>query len=158
MIEMLMSAFILAIGILGLAMLQTMSLRATGGSKNLSFAVQLAEQMMDQMELEGRLTYSNASVGTGYVTPTSLTGLHYYNLASVDKFFNIDPAPGNVIPAGPPAGVVSPQFQLTMTQTVVAGIGLSDVTISVKFMDGYNQTTSQPINRTATITRRILHG
>lgn len=54
MVEMLMAAFIMAIGILGLTMLQTMSIRAAGGSKGLSTAVLIAEQVMDRVESNGR--------------------------------------------------------------------------------------------------------
>ena len=42
MIEMLMTAFVLAIGLLGLCMLQAMSLRASRGSRSLETAVQVA--------------------------------------------------------------------------------------------------------------------
>jgi prepilin-type N-terminal cleavage/methylation domain-containing protein len=159
MIEMLMAAFILAIGLLGLAMLQTMSLRASSGSKNLTMAVQLAEQMMDQVELEGRLTYNNATVESSYVgTPPVLTGLQYYNQAAVIKYFNIDPSTGNVVAAAAPTtGGATPTFRLALAQAVTAGVGLSDVIIIVAFIDGYNQATGLPINRTVTITRRILH-
>ena len=146
MIEMLLTAFILAVGILGLALLQTMSLRAVGGSKNLTMAVQLAEQMMDQVEQEGRLTYNNAAPGSGFATAPTLTGLQFYNQAAVDRYFSVDPSSGNVITSAAPG-----QFQLHMAQTVVAGVGLSDVAITVTFADG-------PKTRTATITRRILHG
>jgi type IV pilus modification protein PilV len=154
MIEMLMTTFILAVGILGLTMLQTMSLRAAGGSRNLSMAVQLAEQMMDQIELEGRLTYSNATIGSAFLTPQALKGLQYIGQAAVNKYFSIDSATGNVVEVAEDA---SPLFQLSMTQTVAAGKGLSDVTVSVVFVDGTNNVTNAPITRTATLTRRILH-
>jgi prepilin-type N-terminal cleavage/methylation domain-containing protein len=169
MIEMLMAAFILAIGLLGLAMLQTMSLRASSGSKNLTMAVQLAEQMMDQVELEGRLTYINATVGTSYTVANLpvLQNLQYFppgqppvTIPSASpKYFNIDPLTGNVVAAAAPvSGGAQPIFTLSLAQTGVAGIGLSDVTITVNFIDGYNPALNTPtITRTARITRRILH-
>jgi Tfp pilus assembly protein PilV len=158
MVEMLMAAFVMAIGLLGLAMLQTMSLRAAGGSKNMTMAVQLAEQMMDQIELEGRLTYNNATIGSNYVTPTALTGLQFYNQANVDRYFNIDGTTGNVVAVtAPQAGDPTPLFHLNLAQAVVAGVGLSDVTITVDFIDGVNKANNQNVTRTATITRRILH-
>ena len=158
MIEMLMAAFILAIGILGLTLLQSMSLRSAGGSKNVTVAVRLAEQVMDQVEQEGRLTYNNASVSSGYVTTTALTGLQYINQANVDQYFNYlpntDPSTGNVVQV---AATSTPLFHLNMAQTVAAGVGLSDVTVTVTFTDGINKVTNAPIVRTSTITRRILH-
>jgi type IV pilus modification protein PilV len=159
MVELLITALVMAIGLLGLAMLQTMSLRAAGGSGNLSTAVQLADQMMDRVELEGRLTYSNESVGTEYTTATALTGLQYYDKAKVEKYYNIDPASGNAVEvAAPASGEASPLFYLKMTQTVATGIGVSDVTVLVQFTDGINKTTGLPVTRTTTLTRRILHG
>ena len=158
MIEMLMAAFILAIGILGLTMLQTMSLRSAGGSKNLTMAVQLAEQMMDQVELEGRLTYNNAASVSAYQTPPALTGLQYYNQAAVEKWYNLDSSTGNVVAAAAPvSGGAKPLFHLDLAQAVTAGVGLSDVAIYVEFQDGFNKVTNAPIWRRATITRRILH-
>jgi Tfp pilus assembly protein PilV len=153
MVEMLMSAFILAIGILGLTMLQTMSLRATRRSQNLGIAVQLAEQVMDEVELEGRLTYLNSNI-TGYTTPGALNGLTYINNATVDKYYNIDPSSGQPVLTTVPAGAL---FHVAMTQTVAAGTGLSDVTVQVQFTDAVTSA-SVAVQRTATISRRILHG
>lgn len=54
MVEMLMAAFVLAIGILGLSMLQTMSLRSTTSSRGLNTAVLVAERVLDEIEANGR--------------------------------------------------------------------------------------------------------
>lgn len=153
LVEMLMAALILAIGILGLTMLQILSLRAARGSQNLGIAVQLAERVMDEVELEGRLTYLNANL-TQYTTPSALGGITYITQSSVDQYFNIDPATGNLVRVATPAGAM---FHLNMAQNVNAGIGLSDVTVQVQFTDELDAS-NKPIKRTATISRRILHG
>jgi len=154
MIEMLITAFVLAIGILGLTMLQAMSMRVATGSRNLGIAVQLTEQMMDQVELEGRLTYNNTAPGNQYANPTALTGLQYVGVAAVNKYFNIDSTTGNAVEV---LASDNPLFHLKMTQAVAAGVGVSDVTVSVEFTDAINPATNLPIKRTATLTRRILH-
>ena len=152
MIEMLMAAFILAIGILGLSTLQLMSLRATRGSQNQGLAVQLADQVMDQVEEEGRVTYLNTNL-TQYSAPAALGGITYITQNAVDQYYNLDPASGQLVQTGASANAM---FHLTMTQNYTAGTGLSDVTVTVKFRD--NVAGSGQALRTATISRRILHG
>lgn len=154
MVEMLMAAFILAIGILGLTMLQTMSLRTARGGQNLRIAVQLAEQVMDQTELEGRLTYLNAT-DTTQTTPTALVGLTYINQNSVDQYFNLDPVTGQ--PVVTTTNLPHALFHMNMSQTYVTGTTLSEVTVKVMFTDSINPA-NQAIIRTAAVTRRILHG
>jgi len=154
MVEMLITAFILAFGILGLTMLQTMALRATRGSQNLGIAVQLAERVMDEVELEGRLTYLNATI-TAYTTPGALGGITYITNNAVDQYYNLDATSGQVVPVT--TNVAQALFHVNMAQTYVAGTGLSDVTVKVDFTENVNAS-NQKILRTATVTRRILHG
>ena len=154
MIEMLISAVILAIGILGLTLLQTMALRATRGSQDLGIAIQLAEKVMDEVELEGRLTYLNATM-TQYTAPGALGSLIYIKNASVDQYYNLDPATGLPVLTTTAAGAL---FHMKMSQgNYVPGVGLADITVVVTFSDTVNAA-NQPIQRNATILRRILHG
>lgn len=154
MVEMLLAAFILSIGIMGLTALQVMSLRASRGGQNLGMAVQLAEQVMDQVELEGRLTYLNTTF-TQYKASGTLTGISYINTTRVDQYFNIDPTTGQVVKLPSATGAL---FHVWMTQpTIVAGTNLADVTVTVEFSDVISAS-GTAIPRTATITRRILHG
>jgi len=159
MVEMLVAAFIMGVGLMGLTALMTMSLRTITGSKSLSTAVQIAEQIMDQVELEGRLTYLNANM-TQYTAPGALNGIQYIDQVAVDQYFNVDPTTGHVVSAPAPAsGEAAPLFHANMSQAAVAaGTSVSDVTVLVEFIDGMNQVTNQPVRRTVTITRRILHG
>jgi len=156
MVEMLMSAFILAIGILGLAMLQAMSLRASRGGKSLHTAVQLADGVMDQIEMEGRLGWLNIT-DSAYTTPGTLSQLQYIGKGTVYLGFD---AMGVATTSAP----VSDKPTAFYVATAVEGAATtgstgkySDYTVTVTFVD---QTTSNgtPISRTVTLTRRVLHG
>lgn len=159
MIEMLMTAFILAIGILGLSMLQVMSLKASRGSRSLTTAVQVGEAVMDQVEMEGRLSWLNIT-DSRYVAPAALANLKYVNQAApVINTFNIKgqiPQPTSTDPADK-----NPFFTVTTTRitpiVVVTG-QMHDFVVTVNFVDAVNPTTNVPIIRTVTLTRRILHG
>jgi Tfp pilus assembly protein PilV len=157
MVEMLMAAFVLSIGILGLTLLQAMSLRVAAGGHNMGMAVQLAEKIMDQVELEGRLTYLNSNL-TNQATPGSLNGLAYINQPSVTQYYGLDSASSDVGNAVLLNSKTGSMFTVQMTQTVVAGTGLSDVQVQVQFTDSINAITQAPVQRTVTLTRRILHG
>jgi Tfp pilus assembly protein PilV len=157
MVEMLMSALILAVGLLGLAMLQTMSVRVAAGTHNMEMAIQLAEKVMDQVELEGRQTYLNAHfTDPPGALPVTLT---YLNQATVNQYFTVTPQSGASPGALVPATAANYLFHLLMTQTVAVGAtGCSDVLVQVQFSDTTNVLTKVPIVRTVQINRRILHG
>jgi prepilin-type N-terminal cleavage/methylation domain-containing protein len=161
MIEMLMTAFIMAIGILGLTMLQVMSLKASRGGRSLSTAVLVGEHVMDQVEMEGRLSWLNA---TGKYTGTSnavdLPNLKYISL--VDGGTRPDSFNSK---GGPPLGNPDPADNATYFNVVTGRAGsvvatngaLSDFTVTVTFTDQLTQAGAQ-IQRNVTLTRRILHG
>ena len=165
MVEMLMAAFIFAIGLLGLCMLQSMSIRVAAGGHNLELAVQLNDQVMDQVELEGRQSYLNANI-TDQTAPSALATLVYINQAQVDQYFrmptaaDIDPMTGLAYPPGKPilSTIANYMFHVQMTQAVTAGTGLSDVTVTTNFSDATNAVTHVPVVRNVTTTRRIIHG
>lgn len=157
MVEMLLTAFILAIGIMGLTMLQVMSLKGARGGKSLGTAVQVGEAVMDQIELEGRLTWLNVTSPP----PTVLPNLQFVNRAA-------SPAPmpftikGEVPVAGAPDPVDSATyFTVNWTKKDVSagatGI-MSNFTVTVNFSDATNPVTGLPINRQVVLTRSILHG
>lgn len=164
MIEMLMTAFILAIGILGLTMLQVMSLKASRGGRSLSTAVLVGEHVMDQVEMEGRLSWLNATDKyTGTSTAVDLPNLRYVSIpdgATRLETFNSK--------GGPPLGNPDPAdnttyFRVTTGRVVSVAPGaatngaLSNFTVTVQFTDQLDQA-SAPILRTVTLTRRVLHG
>jgi len=161
MIEMLMTAFILAVGLLGLCMLQTLSLRASRGSSSLTTAVHVADAVMDQVELEGRLSWLNTTTSLGPAANLSLVYIPLPVLGSLRQTFNLH---GDVSDGSSPDPTVSSQlFKVTTTRVddlgpAGAGTGqVSDYSVLVRFADTVNSAQA-PVNRQVLLTRRILHG
>jgi prepilin-type N-terminal cleavage/methylation domain-containing protein len=156
MIEMLMTTFILAIGLLGLCMLQTMSLRAGRGSTSLSTAVKVAEGVMDEVEQQGRLSWLNIA-STGYTGLSVPTGSVNYiaipaNSQSAPLYFDTQ-------------GIqVTSQSLITVIIYHPDEVGtnggagfLGDYNVVATFSDTVNGS-GTPVQRTVSITRRIAHG
>ena len=161
MIEMLMTAFILAIGLLGLCLLQTMSLRAAQGGTSLTTAVHVSDAVMEQVELEGRMSWLNQTNAAGAVT--ALPKSYYMALAvggTLKQTFNLH---GDVSLATSSDPTVSSKlFAVTTTRVqdvgAAAGSGqLSDYLVQVQFAES-TAATGTPVQRTVMVTRRILHG
>jgi len=163
MIEMLMTAFILAIGILGLSLLQVMSLRAARGGRSLTTAVLVAEHVMDEAELEGRLSWLNVT-DTNLSSPSigDLKYLKYIIIkdgVELPEYFNIKGGPVNAASTDP--AEQSTYFsvftsRVASTATSLTG-AMSDITVRVEFTDQVDQSQA-PIKRTISMTRRITHG
>jgi len=159
-VELLMAAFILAIGILGLTMLQTMSVRSTTGAKGLTTAVLVAEQVMDEIEADGRnsLLYARS---TPPVTPS----------ADLKDFFTMASAPITGTPSRTYnfAGRISasdvldsnPYFSVFIQPNVAAGGGvvapvpglggIAEMTVVVRWSEVSN------VFRQVTISRRVAY-
>lgn len=162
MIEMLMAAFILAIGILGLSMLQVMSMRASRGSRSLSTAVQVAEQMLDQVESEGRLSWLNI-IDTIQGSPAPLPPLQYVNQAGpVVRTFTIKGRTPDVAATDPADNL--PFFTATLTRSAAAvatgpAQSIHDFSVNVTFADTVQAGNSATvIQRNVVLRRRIVHG
>ncbi len=164
MIEMLMTAFILAIGLLGLCMLQTMALRGGRGSRSLTTAVHVASSVLDQVEMEGRLSWLN-------VTDSPLSGQSNTNLklnfipldagtSAPNQYFNMQ---GNLAdPTSTDPAINNPFFTVVTTHVDdvgnAVGVGqVSDYSVTVKFTDSVDAT-QKKIERSVVLTRRITHG
>jgi len=159
MIEMLMTAFILAVGLLGLAMLQTMSLRAGRGGQSLTTAVHVAEAVLDQVELEGRMSWLNRTQLNPLTAVNALPSPFYLSLAkggTMLQHFNLHGNPPDTTSASP--AVSQPFFKVVTTRVddvgTANGVGqLSDYSVLVTFSDNANT-----VPRQVVVTRRILHG
>jgi len=160
LVEMLMTAFILAVGVMGLTLLQVMSLKGARGGKSLATAIQVGEAVMDRIEMEGRLTWLNIT-DSQYKVPTAVANLTFVNqpALAVPLTFNLK---GQVpIPASTDPAESNPFFTARVTGANVgaATVGIiTDYTVTVTFADVVNPTTNVPITRTVVLTRRILHG
>jgi prepilin-type N-terminal cleavage/methylation domain-containing protein len=162
MIEMLMTAFVLAVGILGLSMLQLMSIKASRGGRSLSTAVLVGEHVMEQVEMEGRLSYLNQVYTPGVANlPADLPNLKYVSLGNGPGSALLETFNSHGGPITDPTDP-TPFYRVVTTKNAFAtaagttGI-LSDFTVVVNFTDQLDQA-SLPIVRTVTLTRRINHG
>lgn len=148
MVEMLMAAFILAIGILGLTMLQTLALHSNAGSKSMTSAIQVAEKVMDQAEALGRNSLLWARSGQ---TPPTTINPNYFGTATITSYAKFNGASSST----------PDYFTVTITPTVVdaeyAGIGgLKLITVEVRWHESLDAS-GVPINRSVVISRRISY-
>jgi Tfp pilus assembly protein PilV len=152
MIEMLVAAFVMAIGILGLAMLQTYAIRTQAGSRAVDQAVLIGKRILEQAELTGRYSLYASRKSVAPVTPSpdyfgANTFTLYYSPAGLPTdgsgFFTAVVTPTTA--AG--NGIVAPVQGL-------GGIGMVSVTVSwQEAIAGANQTTTRQI----TLSRRITY-
>jgi Tfp pilus assembly protein PilE len=178
LVELLVAATILSIGILSLAMLQAMSLKASRGSANAVAAALLAGQIMDRAELEGRVSRLNAT-DSNRANPSlgDIKGFdfRYITIKSGEKLEEAFNAMGGpVAPVGPndPEGQTPsdgvPFFRATTRRAAAAGapdapgapgaVGqMSDISVRVEFSDSAGRDGRQA-RRTISLTRRIAHG
>ena len=168
LIEMLAAAFIMAIGLLGILTLQMMAIRATRGTTNMSTAARIAGQIIDQAELEGRLSWLNITDGNKAAPSLGdLAGfqLKYIVLDSgkgLEQAYNIK---GDLVDSNSADPTVNTAFFTVVTRresvsTAVAAnpVGaMSDFRVRVTFADvvGANK---QVVTRTFNLSRRIIHG
>jgi Tfp pilus assembly protein PilV len=151
MVEMLMAAFILAVGILGLTMLQSLSIKSATGSRGLSSAVLLAERVMDQLEANGRnsrLYAQNFTVPTtaaAFTAPVAPATFNFYGRPAVGD--PIDPTPYftvNVV-ANPWNGVIAPAPDASF-----GGVAVMTVTVV------WNEDAAAPA-RQVVLSRRVAY-
>jgi len=161
LVELLVTAFILGVGILGLSLLQVMSIKASRGGRSLSTAALVADKVMDQVELEGRLTWADVT-SSQYNTPTAGIPLKYINTdATVVDTFNIYGAPPDT---GYPVGDPRRDVYFTTRTRRVANVGggttgqMHDFLVTVEFYDETVASSGAKILRTLQINRRIVHG
>ena len=155
MVEMLMAAFILAIGLLGLATLQVMSLRTSSGSQNLNTAVRIADQVMDQIELEGRLGWLNITASD--FVPGTLTSQYVGKGKTLYVAFDNNGKAQSSVPVDTkPSGIFVATISESAQDAATTGRN-SNFTVLVEFRDQVGRTGAL-ISRSVTLTRRILHG
>ncbi len=156
MVEMLMAAMVLAVGILGVTMIQVMALKASMGSRSVTSAAQVGERVLDQVEEEGRLTWLNLT-DTAETNPTALTTLSYINLtAPVTQYY--DNTGQYLGTSANPGNFYTVQLSKADIQTQGSAVGgMSDFTVVVSFVDTVGAN-SKRVTRNVTLTRRIVHG
>jgi Tfp pilus assembly protein PilV len=150
MIELLIAAFVMAIGILGLTMLQTYALVSGGGSQNQTVAIQVAEQVMEQAENVGRNSIYCAHNGFTVPTPT----LNFWAGTVTQTFSNTGVLNGTptmftatATPTTAGTGLVTPVSQ-------IGGVCLLQVVVT--WSEALNSTGGK-IQRSVTLNRRIQY-
>jgi len=166
LVELLVAATVLAIGILGMAMLQAMSLKAARGGANTTAAALLAQQIMDRAEIEGRLSWLNIT-DSNRANPSLADlngfGLRYITIPNGEKLEeDYDIRGGAAGPAG--GGADIPFYRASIRRTAAPSAGgagsvgrMSDICVRVEFSDG-TDSEGKKTKRTFSLTRRIVHG
>ncbi|BDU73371.1 type IV pilus modification PilV family protein [Mesoterricola silvestris] len=117
MIEMLFTAFILAIGILGLGALQVMALKTNANGRTFETAIAVGNRILDAAANESRVSWNNMLATTPatlpaavYLNPAAGTTTEYYDFA------------GTLLGSGAaaPAGTI-----FTAVTTSTAGLAVS---------------------------------
>lgn len=158
MVEMLVATFILSIGLLGLTALQTMALRTNSDSARVGLAVQIAELKLESLEgiARQRMLFTKTANPVPSARPAVLDGtpetLYFDGTGTLQ-------ASGGVPLTAPTVDTV---YTLTTTATaeqpMVNGFGGISVFRTVAtFVDGVDPNTNQPINKTVTLSRRIMY-
>lgn len=130
LIEMLLAAFILAIGILGLTMLLVLTVRTNLGSRQHEAAVRLGNLILDGAAAEGRMSWNNLQA----ITPLSLPEPRYLNTAggSTTTYYDLQCNP-----------VEADQAVFTVTTTCTADLAVAtaeggrttDLTVRVQWSE-----------------------
>ncbi len=162
LVEMLVTAFILAIGVMGLTLLQVMSLRGARGGRSLATAIQVGEAVMDRIEMEGRLSWLNIT-DTQYSTAGTLANLAFVNKTALAAPLTFNTKGQPPVTGSPDPAESNAFYTVTMQRVPVSAIAggtgrISDFTVTVSFADVVSPTTNSPITRTVTLTRRVVHG
>jgi len=156
MVEMLMAIFILGIGLLGLAMLQTASLQTGRGGRSMGTAVLIGERVLDQIEMEGRLSWLNVT-DSNYTTPGTLSHLQYIGKGTTYQGFDVSGAAQSTAPvASKPAAFFVATTQESLVSTGSTG-ATSDYTVVIEFADQADAT-GAVLTRYVKLVRRVVHG
>lgn len=162
MLEFLMAAFILAIGLLGLASLQLMALRTTTSGRGMGTAILVSEGVMERINSEARQSY----LGMVFNTAPTWTPRYVANAPVISGVLPTAAVPANAIKdyfdfAGNPlptaAGAYYTASSWVDTQTV--GVGTSDrYIVRVEFNESPDPANpGQFVKRSINLIRSVVH-
>ena len=162
MVEMLVVALIMAIGLLGVASLQLMAIKAGSGSANITTATEIGNRLLDQVEQEGRLTWLNQTSTQFTTTGTEPANLYYFAntvpftlsyTAHNDLKFDLKGATWSSGPVMFTAVLSVAQAPLAVGSSTVGK--LADVTVTINFTDTVSN--GKTITRALSLSRRIVY-
>jgi len=158
LVELLVAAFIMAVGLLGLAALETVSLKSNTRARGYNTAVLVASHVLDSAEAQARQTLQTQTYG-GSVTTTTYPN-NYFGAGAVVEQFTYR---GAHLDANSTDPVNKTAYFTATTTSANAGsysgsVGtLAVVTTVVTFREALAN--SGPlVTRTVTLTRNISHG
>lgn len=156
LVELLVAAFIMAVGLLGLAALETVALKSNTRARGYNTAVLVASQVLDAAEAQSRQTLQTQTYGGTVSYPAN----DYFGLAPVVEQFTYR---GAHLDANATDPVNKTAFFSATTSSANAGNyagaagRLVVVTTVVTFREAL--TNGGPlVTRTVTLTRNINHG
>lgn len=162
MVEFLMAAFIMAIGLLGLTALQTLALRSTTTSRGMSTSILVADGIMERINTEARQSYLGMVFNSA---PAGAT--RYLGKAPVAAGVKpTDPIPANAIVdyfdfAGTPlTSAVGAYYTVsTWVDSQTIGSGSTDVfMVRVEFNESPDPTNpGQFVKHAINLTRTVVH-
>jgi Tfp pilus assembly protein PilV len=155
MVEMLMAAFILAIGVLGLAMLQVVSVRIGTGSRMQNLAIGVGQNILEGIDSEARQQRLFRVMDPGSTAP----GLSkYFANAQADDQFNMYGTPVKSASVDPleSAAVFWTHSNCTKepSGSSAASGAIYSFVVTVHFYDGTNAS-GAPVERIQTFRRKV---
>ena len=162
LVELLVTALIFGIGLLGLAALQVSTLRSNSGGRNRFTAAALAEGCLSAIQAEGNnsWTYAAGIKGAGVVYPAALRAFTG-NAAGNFGTFDVDGLP--VLTADPrkifTVGWVRNAATAPSPQVAITGMDLREFVVTVTWKDQAKAAdgTTDMVDSTVTVSRLIRY-
>jgi len=139
LIELLVTALIFGIGLLGLAALQVSTLRSNAGGRNRFTATSLAEACMSSIQAEGSTswTYSAGIEGNGAAYPVALR--KYTGGTATGNFGTFDIS-GQPVLTADPAKVFTVTWaqnagNTSLPKSAITGMNLKEFVVTVSWLD-----------------------
>jgi prepilin-type N-terminal cleavage/methylation domain-containing protein len=157
MVEMLMAAFILAIGVLGLSMLQVMSARSTTGSRMQTLAIGVGQNILESIDAEARQQRLFRTIDPASTAP-ALSNYFVTAAQPVTATYSVYGTPVNLASTDPLEKVAIFTATSTCTKDATgasaASGGVYSFVVVVNFVDGVNSS-GTAATRTQTFRRKV---
>jgi prepilin-type N-terminal cleavage/methylation domain-containing protein len=156
LVELLMAAFIMAVGLLGLGMLQAYAIRTTSTAKNMTMAVKIGERSLDAVAAEGRqrllITRTSTNPDPSQDLPPTT---RYFGGGSVTEYYTGDGTnqaarDGNTVFTVVISPAAAPDY------AEVSGMAIKSYTATVTYNQAVDpKNASKTIQKTLTLTRKV---
>jgi prepilin-type N-terminal cleavage/methylation domain-containing protein len=139
LVELLVTALIFGIGMLGLAALQVSTLRSNTGGRNRFTATSLAEGCMSAIQAEGAMSWAYATGIQGGGAPYPLTRIYTGTSPTTGTFGTFD-VNGQPVAAGSPTAVFTVKWTQNaqssqVPSAAITGVNLREFVVKVTWQD-----------------------